>query len=153
MRTTRRRKKRKVTISRNRTIVAALVFAFLQLPLSASSDQKKQFKNYGLIAGTVYGPDDRPVYGVRVKIHPKGQKHPEFERYSDHRGEFAQRVPLDHSEYEITAEAEIAPVVDGKPQHSRKKRVKSTVVVHVDKDEVRDVSLHLTGEANQEEKH
>lgn len=147
------RTKRKVTISLRLAVVAVLALALLQSPLFASSDQKKDSKAFGLISGTVYGPDDRPAYGVKVKIHPVGQKHPDWERYSDHRGEFAQRVPLDHSDYELTAEAEITPIVDGKPQHSRKKRVKSTVVVHVDKDVVRDVSLHLAEDAKNKEKH
>jgi hypothetical protein len=134
-------------------VVASLALALLQLPLSASSDQKKEFKDFGLISGTVYGPDDRPAYGVKVKIHPVGMKHPDWERYSDHRGEFAQRVPLNHSDYEITAEGEIAPMVDGKLQPSHKKRVRTSVVVHVDKDVVRDVSLHLTEEATKQPKH
>jgi len=60
---------------------------------SQQADKKKPEKSYGLIFGTAYGPDDRPLYGVRITIHPEGKKHPSWELVSDHRGEFAQRVP------------------------------------------------------------
>ena len=33
-----------------------------------ASKDKAEGKPYALIAGTVWGPDDRPVYGVTVKI-------------------------------------------------------------------------------------
>lgn len=123
-------------------LVLTVSILFSSAFASAFKDPKET-RNYGLIEGTVYGPDDRPIYGVKVQIHPVGKKHPNWERYSDHRGEFAQRVPLDTSDYEVVAEAQIAPVVEGKPQHSGKQRVKAVGRVHVDKSTVSDVSLHL----------
>ena len=48
---------------------------------------------YALIFGTVWGPDDHPVYGITVKIRRVPDKKPKWELFSDHSGEFAQRVP------------------------------------------------------------
>ncbi len=107
----------------------------------ALSNKKKQEKPTGLIFGTAFGPDDRPLYGVRVHIQPAGKKHPDWNLMSDHHGEFAQRVPP--GDYDVTGEAELAPVAEGKPQLSRKKRVKVSRVVHVEKDVEQDINLRL----------
>jgi len=45
-----------------------------------------------LIFGTVWSPDNRPLYGVKIKIRRADQK-TRWELYSDHNGEFAQRLP------------------------------------------------------------
>ena len=112
--------------------------------LLAAKDQTLQ-KHYGLIFGTAYGPDDRPVYGAKIQIHPAGKKHPSWELVSDHRGEFAQRVPAGTNDYLIHGEAEYAPLRDdGKPQLSKKVRLKGETRVHVDNEERRDISVHLT---------
>ncbi len=129
--------------ARKAGIAAAVSAALFVSSALALKDQKKEQKPFGLIFGTVYGPDDRPFYGAKIKIRPVGKKRPNWELMSDHRGEFAQRVPLDPADYEINGEAEIAPIVDGKPQLSRKKRVKATARVHVEKDVEQDVSLHF----------
>jgi hypothetical protein len=121
-------------------LAAVLGVAFLFSLVAAKDDHTKP---YGLIFGTAYGPDDRPMYGVRVTIHLAGHKSPHWELMSDHRGEFAQRVPPGPSDYEITGEAVIAPIVDGKPQASKKKQLKGSARVHLDKDERQDIGLHL----------
>lgn len=107
----------------------------------ALKDKKKEPKPEGLIFGTAFGPDDQPLYGVKVHIQPVGKKHPDWDLTSDHHGEFAQRVPP--GDYQITGEAEVVPLVDGKPQLSRKKRVKVDRTVHVEKDVEQDISLRL----------
>jgi hypothetical protein len=109
------------------------------------ADDKKddQKKSYGVIFGTAYGPDDRPLYGVRVTIHPAGKKHPSWELVSDHRGEFAQRVPPAPADYLVSGEAQVTAIVNGKPQASKKKRLKGEAKVHIDGAEWRDFSLHL----------
>ena len=120
----------------------------LSLLLSYAAAQKKDDskRHYGLISGTAYGPDDRPLYGVSITIHPEGRKHPSWDLVSDHRGEFAQRVPAGTNDYMVRGEAEYAPVGDdGKPQLSKKVRLKGETRVHVDNEERRDISLHLTG--------
>ncbi len=141
MKTTQKRKKKTVTSRRLANLLAAVLgVAFLFSPVAAKDDHVKP---YGLIFGTAYGPDDRPLYGVRVTIHLADHKTPHWDLMSDHRGEFAQRVPPGPSDYEISGEAVIAPVVDGKPQASKKKQLKGSTKVHLDKDERQDISLHL----------
>jgi hypothetical protein len=132
-----------VSTSLRRAGIAAVSLAVLVSSALAFKGQKKEQQSYGLISGTVFGPDDRPLYGARIQIHPVGKKHPNWEKMSDHRGEFAQRVPPAPADYEVVAEAEFVPVVDGKPQPSRKKRVQDMRKVHVEKDVILDISLHL----------
>lgn len=110
-----------------------------------AADEKKagNKKDYGVLFGTAYGPDDRPMYGVRVTIHPVGKKHPNWETQSDHRGEFSQRVPPAAADYLVTGQAEVAPMVNGKLQTSKKKRLKGEAKVHIDGAEWHDFSLHM----------
>jgi hypothetical protein len=113
-------------------------------PDSKSKPQSKsKEKPYGVIFGTAYGPDDHPMYGVHVTIHPEGHSRPSWEQISDHRGEFAQRVPPGPGDYVITGEIEIIPVVNGKPQKSQKKRLKGQAKVHLGGEEEQDFSLHM----------
>ena len=113
-------------------------------PQVDKSNKDKNEKPYGLVFGTAYGPDDRPLYGVRVKIHPLGKDHPTWDLVSDHHGEFAQRVPRGPGDYLVRGEIEVAPVENGKPQMSKKKRWKGEAKVHIEDQERRDFSLHLT---------
>lgn len=107
--------------------------------------KEKQEKSYGLIFGTAYGPDDRPLYGVKINIRPEGKKHPSWDLFSDHRGEFAQRVPATAADYLIKGEAEYAPIgKDGKPQMSKKKRLRGEAKVHMEGEIRQDIGLHLT---------
>lgn len=101
--------------------------------------QKSHFKPYALIAGTVWGPDDRPVYGVKVKIRRAKDKKPKWEMYSDHNGEFAQRVPVGESDYILSADLKGFKPADGKPL-----RLLQEVTVHIYNDEREDTALHLT---------
>lgn len=121
--------------------VVALAFVGFITPALSADDSKQ--RRYGVIFGTAYGPDDRPMYGVRVTIHPAGKKHPSWDLVSDHRGEFAQRVPPGPEDYVVVGEVEIHPLEDGKIQKS-KKRLKGETKVHIDGEERRDFSLHMT---------
>jgi hypothetical protein len=137
----------------NRRAIAALWLGLLLLATftcaSALGDKKQSSKNkpgqsYGLIFGTAYGPDDRPLYGVKVTIHPEGKKHPNWELFSDHHGEFAQRVPAEAADYVITGQAEYAPLgKDGKPEKSRKRKLKGETRVHMEGEIRKDIGLHL----------
>jgi hypothetical protein len=107
-------------------------------------DKKKAEKPYALIFGTAYGPDDRPLYGVKITIRREGKKHGSWEQVSDHRGEFAQRVPSEPADYLIKGEAEYAPVgPDGKPQMSKKKKLKGQTRVHIEGEERQDIGIHM----------
>lgn len=114
-----------------------------------AADDKKDAKkkDYGVMFGTAYGPDDRPIYGVHVIIHPVGKKHPSWELHSDHQGEFAQRVPPEPADYLVIGEIQVAPLVNGKPQTSKKKRLKGETKVHMSGAEWHDFSLHLNEHA------
>ena len=95
--------------------------------------------NYAVIAGTVWGPNDRPVYAVPVKIRRAKDKKPKWEVYSDHMGEFAQRVPTGESDYILTADLKGFKTTDGRPL-----RLVKEVTVHIYNDEREDTGLHLT---------
>jgi hypothetical protein len=103
-----------------------------------AADSKSSKKEYALIFGTVWGPDDRPVYGIPVKIRRAQDKKAKWEVYSDHRGEFAQRVPPGEADYILTADLKGVKTADGKSLHQV-----SEVKVHVDYDEREDTGLRL----------
>jgi len=91
--------------------------------------RKRELEPYALLFGTLYGPDQRPAYGVKIKIRRADQKKAKWELYSDHQGEFAQRVPAGKADYIITAD------VKGNP--------KPELTVHVDNDERKDFVLRI----------
>ena len=99
----------------------------------------KPHDRYALIFGTVWGPDGHPVYGVTVKLRRARDKRARWEIYSNHRGEFAQRVPAGKADYVVWADLKgfQAPGVSrlGPGQQ---------VTVHVENDERLDIGLHLT---------
>jgi hypothetical protein len=109
-------------------------------PNSKESDKEKE-KPYALIAGTVWGPDDHPVYGITVKIRRATDKPKKvrWQLYSDHMGEFAQRVPAGEADYIIWADLKGVKTADGKPV-----RLAQPVTVHIYNDEREDTGLHLT---------
>ena len=122
----------------------AVAFLLLTILSQAGSHpvfaaQRTKEKPYALIAGTVWGPDDHPVYGVKVKIRRATDKKPKWEMYSDHNGEFAQRVPPGDSDYIITADLKGFKPANGKPL-----RLVQEVKVHIYGDEREDTGLHLT---------
>ena len=114
---------------------AALVLALAAASLDAAG-QAKPAKPYALIFGTVYGPDDRPLYGVPVRIRRAGEKRARWELLSDHRGEFAQRVPPGPQDYVVWTDTVVAPARKGE------KRI-TEVQVRVESDERLDIGLHL----------
>lgn len=108
----------------------------LNSPFSLLAAQKE--KPYALIVGTVWGPDNRPVYGVPVQIRRAKDKKPKWEVYSDHHGEFAQRLPAGESDYILTADLKHVKSPDGKPLHAQ------AVTVHIYGEERQDIGVHLT---------
>jgi hypothetical protein len=106
-----------------------------------SGKQPKLGQPYALIFGTVWGPDDRPIYGVRVKIRRAQDKAKKvrWELSSDHQGEFAQRLPAGKADYVVWADLKGVKLSDGKTLHPGQE-----VHVHVENDERIDIGLHLT---------
>ncbi len=88
----------------------------------------------------MWGPDDRPVYGITVRIRRSTDKPKKvrWEVYSDHNGEFAQRVPAGEAEYILSADLKHVKMADGKPVH-----LVQDVTVHIYDDEREDTGLHL----------
>ncbi len=107
-------------------------------PAPASSPLPKE-KPYAVIVGTDWGPDDRPVYGVKVKIRRAKDKKFKWETYSDHNGEFEQRFPAGECDYVITADLKNFKTANGKPL-----KLVQDVTVHIYNDERADTGLHLT---------
>jgi hypothetical protein len=111
-------------------------------------DKDDPRKHFAIISGTVFGPDDHSLYGVKVEVHLAGStsgngKHSKWELMSDHNGEFAVRVPPGPGDYVVEGEADYAPIEGGKIQKDRARHLKATTSVHVDFEERQDVSLHL----------
>ncbi len=112
--------------------LAGLVLGALSAVAVAPEKDKPKVKPYALIFGTVFGPDYRPVYGVKIKIRRADQTKAKWELYSDRRGEFAQRLPAGKAEYAVWAERK-------GPKDAPRVEVK----VQVENDERVDISLHL----------
>jgi hypothetical protein len=108
---------------------ASLAFARNASPPQSSQSAKK---DYALIYGTVWGPDDHPVAGVPIKIRVASEKKMRWELLSDRYGEFAQRVPAGTQDYIIQADIK-TPKGQPKPE----------TTAHIDNNERTDVSLHL----------
>ncbi|MFZ0137348.1 MAG: carboxypeptidase-like regulatory domain-containing protein [Candidatus Sulfotelmatobacter sp.] len=106
---------------------------------SPGSKNLKPTDPYALIFGTVWGPGDRPVYGITVKIRRLPDKKPKWQVYSDHSGEFALRVPAGKADYVVSADLKGVKMTDGSPLH-----LAEEVPVHVEYDERVDIGLHLT---------
>ena len=119
------------------------LYLSLYLPPSVSaappSKKLKPKDPYALIIGTVWGPDNRPVYGVTVKIRRLPDKKAKWELFSDHAGEFAQRVPAGKADYVVWADLKGVKTTDGQPLH-----LAQEVPIHVEYDERIDIGLHLT---------
>ena len=113
-----------MTTRKNSFLICTLLLVATLLHASDSATKK----NYALIFGTVYGAEDRPAYGIKIKIRRADQKKPKWELMSDHAGEFAQRLPAGTADYIITTDD---------------KHRAPEVKVHIENDERKDVSVHL----------
>ena len=120
-----------------RVFTAALCLVATQL--SAAQGVPRPDKPYALIFGTVWGPDDHPLYGVKVKIRRADQKKAHWELFSDHHGEFAQRLPAGPADYLVWADLKGYKSPTGKELHQDEE-----VKVHIENDERQDTGLHLT---------
>jgi len=123
-----------------RAVCAALLSIALLAPGGAGAGEPSKPKPYALIFGTVYDPDGRPVYGVRIKIRRAKERKARWEQYSDHSGEFAQRLPPDLTDYVVWVDLKDYKLPSGKHLKGG-----TEVTVHVDDVARRyEIGLHLT---------
>lgn len=113
---------------------------FLFLSVTAQAGQRLTAKNSAVIFGTVWGPDDRPVYGVTVKIRRARDKdkHARWEVHSNHLGEFEQLVPAGKETYVLWADTKRLKRADGKQVQPG-----PPVTVEIEGNERVDTGLHL----------
>ena len=118
-----------------------LVLAFIFGPVSARGSGNEKPKLFALIFGTVWDPDGHPLYGVTVKIRRADQKNEKkagWETFSNHTGEFAQRLPVGKADYIVWADLKGYKLPSG-----RQLKPGAEVTVHIDNDERSDIGLHL----------
>ena len=118
---------------RRRSVAAALTAALLCacLPLHARDPKA----DYALIFVTVFGPDDRALSGIKVKLRLADKKKAQWEQVSDRRGEIGFRVPVGAADYLVWADLK-----------DRQLSEKTAVKVHIVGNERQDAFLHLTQE-------
>ena len=116
------------------------IAVFLILSAVAQAGQRLTAKNSAVIFGTVWGPDDRPVYGVTVKIRRASDKanHVRWEVYSNHLGEFEQLVPAGKETYILWADTKGLKTADG-----RQVQPGPSVTVEIEGNERADTGVHL----------
>jgi len=88
--------------------------------------------SYALIFGTLWGPREKPLYGVRLELRRASEKKFRWEAFSDRRGEFAIRVPAAKADYILVPDLKHA-----------KDRPQPETRIHVEKDERVDIGVHL----------
>lgn len=120
-------------------IFLLIIFVSIQ-PVSAVNAPGREEAPYALIYGTVWGPENQPVYGIRVKIRRAGENKAHWEVTSDHSGEFAQRVPSGEADYILTADVKGSDI----PKKFKNLKPGPEVKVHVINDERVDTGVHLT---------
>jgi hypothetical protein len=119
-------------------LLCALCFEEVWPVAAAGIGPHDKPKPYALIFGTVWSADNRPLYGVKIKIRRADQKKARWELYSDHNGEFAQRLPPGRADYLVWADLK-----GYKPPAGKQLQPAKEVKVHVEGDERVDIGLHL----------
>jgi hypothetical protein len=117
--------------------IALLVLGMLA-PGPAHASEREKPKPYALIFGTVFDPGGHTLYAVKVNIRRASEKKVRWELYSNHTGEFAQRVPPGPGDYVVWADVKGYKLADG-----RRLQPGPEVKVHIDSDERADIGLHL----------
>lgn len=117
-------------------LVCLALLTIPKQPLSGTERPKPA--DYALIFGTVWGPDDRPIYGVQIKIRVAGEKKARWEVHSNHLGEFEQRVPVGKQDYVLSADLKGYK----NPAYPRL-QPGPDVTVHIESDERVDTGVHL----------
>ena len=116
----------------------ALLLTSLCFFLTINATSQVSPKNTAVIFGTVWGPDDRPLPGMVVKIRLAGEKKARWQVRSNRRGEFDQVVPAGKQEYIIWADTKSYKLPDHKHLQPSPE-----VTVRVESNERADTGLHL----------
>jgi hypothetical protein len=119
-------------------LLLELIVISVSAPLHAAGPADSHDRPYALIFGTVWGPDNRPVYGVRVRVRRSTDNKPKWELFSDHNGEFAVRVPAGKCDYVVWADLK-----GFKSSNGGHLQAVTEVTVHIENDERADIGLHL----------
>lgn len=135
-----RKKLRTVTIRRNSfsalAICSCLLLLITSLSLAQGRDRSKPFAT-AAIFGTVWGPNDQPLPGVKVKMRRAEDKKARAEKYSNRLGEFEFEVPAGKQDYVIWADTK------GYKLNGRALQPGTEVSVHIESNERADTGLHL----------
>lgn len=118
--------------------VVACLLAFHPLFALSQGHQRPKPPDYALIFGTVWGPDDRAVPGIKVKLRSAEDKKVRGEVYSNRRGEFEFRVPPGKHDYVIWADIKGYKLPSGGHLQPGPE-----VTVHIENNERTDTGLHL----------
>lgn len=121
-----------------RALLCSSLFLLLNFIASSQGEEARKPLHHALIFGTVWGPNDRALPGVEVKIRPANQKKARWDLISTAHGEFEALVPAGPADYVIWAETRHYKLPDG-----RHLQPSPEVTVHVDGDERVDTGLHL----------
>ncbi len=122
------------------TIFLLIIFVSIQPVSAVNAKEQHDAAPYALIYGTVWGPDNQPVYGIHIKIRRASEKKVRWEAMSDHSGEFAQRVPVGEADYIVTADVKGSDI----PKKLKQLKPGPEVKVHIINDERQDIGVHLT---------
>lgn len=140
----RKRKRPKTGTIRSRCFSPAGLLAFLAclslltISVPCEGRQPPKAPKTAVIFGTVWGPDDHPLAGVKVKIRKAEEKKARWEVVSNRRGEFEQEVPAGKQDYIIWADLKCYKLQNGKHLQPSPE-----VTVHVESNERADTGLHL----------
>lgn len=121
-----------------RFLTFTLLSLLLFLPARLSARNPAKTPRHALIFGTVWGPDDRPLAGMEVKIRRANEKKARWTLISNRRGEFEAEVPAGPADYVVRAETRHYKLPSGKHLQPSPE-----VTVHVENDERADTGLHL----------
>lgn len=118
-------------------ILSCLLLPFTSNALAQGRERSKP-PEYAVIFGTVWGPDDHPVPGMKVKIRRSEDKKARSEKYSNRLGEFEFQVPPGKQDYVIWADTKGFKLPNG-----QRLQPGSEVTVHIESNERADTGLHL----------
>jgi hypothetical protein len=136
-----KRKPRTATIRRDSFSALAAVPCLLLLITSfsfAHGPQRSKPFETAAIFGTVWGPNDQPLPGVKVKMRRFEDKKANAEKYSNRLGEFEFQVPAGKQDYIIWADTKGYKLPNG-----QRLQPGTEVTVHIESNERADTGLHL----------